>query len=241
MTTTAIIPAAGGGTRLGGETPKPLLNLAGIPLIIHTLRRFDAAELVNEVVVVASEVLLGLLPDLIQSHGIRKVSAVVLGGKERQDSVRLGFEACDPDTCEVVAIHDAARPLVTPEEIDAVIAAAGKGGAAILGAPLKETIKHVEGDRILRTVDRRVLWGAQTPQAFRYEIFARAVAESLHHEFLGTDEAAIVERTGMPVTIVRGSYRNIKVTTPEDVEVAEMWLKNSPSPCGRGRGEGEAQ
>lgn len=224
MTITAIIPAAGNGTRLGGETPKPLLNLAGIPLIIHTLRRFDAAELVNEVVIVASESLLTLLPDLIQMHGIRKVSAVVLGGKERQDSVRLGFEACDPDTCEVVAIHDAARPLVTPDEIDAVIAAAQKGGAAILGAPLKETIKHVEGNRIMNTVDRNVLWGAQTPQAFRYEVFARAVSESLHQKFMGTDEASIVERTGMPVTIVRGSYRNIKVTTPEDVEVAEMWL-----------------
>lgn len=229
MTVTAIIPAAGSGTRLGGETPKPLLNIAGIPLIIHTLRRFDAAELVNEVVIAASESLLALLPDLIQSHGIRKVSAVVLGGKERQDSVRLGFEACDPDTCEVVAIHDAARPLVTPEEINAVIAAAQKDGAAILGAPLKETIKHVENNRIMNTVDRNVLWGAQTPQAFRYEIFARAVAESLHHNYMGTDEASIVERTGMPVTIVRGSYRNIKVTTPEDVEIAEMWLAKERS------------
>ncbi len=210
--------------RLGGETPKPLLCLVGIPLIIHTLRRFDAAERVNEVVIATSEALLTQLPDLIQSHGIRKVSAVVLGGKERQDSVRLGFEACDPDSCEVVVIHDAARPLVMPEEIDAVIAEAQKNGAAILGAPLKETIKQVDGGKIVKTLDRKLLWGAQTPQAFRYEIFARAVAESLHHDFLGTDEAAIVESTGAPITVVRGSYRNIKVTTPEDVEIAEMWL-----------------
>lgn len=224
MTVTAIIPAAGSGSRMGGEIPKSLMPLCGIPMIIHTLRCFDAARLVDEVIIATSQTLIEQLPDLIQAHGIRKVSAVVLGGKERQDSVRMGFEACDPDSCEIVAVHDAARPLVAPTEIDAVIAAAQKTGAAILGAPLKETIKQVEGLQIVKTVDRSMLWGAQTPQAFRYEIFARAVAESLHHEFLGTDEAAIVERTGTPVMMVRGSYRNIKVTTPEDAEIAEMWL-----------------
>lgn len=241
MTVTAIIPAAGNGTRMGGDIPKPLLPLCGVPLIIHTLRRFDAATQINEVVIAASESLKDQLPALIEAHGIRKVRAVVLGGPERQDSVRLGFEACDADTCEVVVVHDAARPLVTPDEIDAVVAAARKTGAAILGAPLKETIKEVAEQRIFKTIDRNFLWGAQTPQAFRYEIFARAVAESLHHDFLGTDEAAIVERTGVPVTMVRGSYRNIKVTTAEDAEIAELWLQKIPSPSGRGQGEGEAQ
>lgn len=209
---------------MGGDVPKSLLPIGGVPMIIHTLRKFDVATLVDEVIIVTSEALLSQLPDLIQSHGILKVSAVVLGGKERQDSVRMGFEACDPDHCEIVLVHDAARPLVSPDEINATVEAARKAGAAILGAPLKETIKHVENQKIVKTLDRSVLWGAQTPQAFRYEIFARAVAESLHHEFLGTDEAAIVERTGTPVTMVRGSYRNIKVTTPEDAEIAEMWL-----------------
>lgn len=229
MTVTAIIPAAGTGARMGSDVPKPLLPLAGVPMIIHTLRRFDAADSVNEIVIAASDSLIHQLPDLVQSYGIQKVTAVVLGGKERQDSVRLGFEACDADTCEVVVVHDAARPLVMPEEINAVVAAARATGAAILGAPLKETIKQVEGDCIEKTVDRSRLWGAQTPQAFRYEIFARAVSESLHQEFLGTDEAAIVERTGTPVTIVRGSYRNIKVTTPEDAEIAAMWLAREMS------------
>jgi 2-C-methyl-D-erythritol 4-phosphate cytidylyltransferase len=209
---------------MGGDVPKALMPLCGIPMIIHTLRCFDAARLVDEVVIATSSTLMEQLPELLHTHGIRKVKVVVLGGRERQDSVRMGFEACDADTCEIVAVHDAARPLVSPDEIDAVIAAAQKTGAAILGAPLKETIKQVVEDRILHTVDRSLLWGAQTPQAFRYEIFARAVAESLHHEFLGTDEAAIVERTGIPVTMVRGSYRNIKVTTQEDAEIAEMWL-----------------
>ncbi len=229
MTVIAIIPAAGSGTRMGANVPKSLMPIAGVPLIIHTLRKFDAAKLVDEVVIATSEALLTQLPDLIQLHGIRKVSAIVLGGKERQDSVRMGFEACDPDQCEIVMVHDAARPLVSPDEIDATVAAARKTGAAILGAPLKETIKHVESDLIVKTIDRSVLWGAQTPQAFRYEIFARAVAESLHHNFLGTDESAIVERTGTKVTMVRGSYRNIKVTTPEDAEIAEMWLSKERS------------
>lgn len=214
---------------MGTDVPKSLLPIAGVPMIIHTLRKFDAAKLVDEVVIVTSEALLSQLPELIQSHGIRKVTAVVLGGKERQDSVRMGFEACDPDHCEVVLVHDAARPLVSPDEIDATVLAARKNGAAILGAPLKETIKQVENTQIVKTIDRSVLWGAQTPQAFRYEIFARAVAESLHHDFLGTDEAAIVERTGTTVTMVRGSYRNIKVTTPEDAEIAEMWLSKEKS------------
>lgn len=209
---------------MGADVPKPLMLLAGVPMIIHTLRRFDAADSINEIVIAASESLIPQLPDLIQSHGIQKVTAVVLGGRERQDSVRMGFEACDADTCEVVAVHDAARPLVTPEEINAVVAAARANGAAILGAPLKETIKQVNDTQIVKTLDRSILWGAQTPQAFRYEIFARAVAESLHHDFLGTDEAAIVERTGTKVTMVRGSYRNIKVTTPEDAELAALWL-----------------
>jgi len=224
MSVTAIIPAAGQGTRMGATLPKSLIPIAGVPLVIHTLRRFDAAPSIDEVVIVASRQVMEQLPELLESYGIEKVTTVVLGGKERQDSVRIGFENCDADNCDVVVVHDAARPLVTPEEIDAVVTAARESGAAILGAPLKETIKQVTGETIDKTIDRSLLWGAQTPQAFRYEIFARAVSESVSAEFLGTDEASIVERIGIPVTMVRGSYRNIKVTTQEDADIAAMWL-----------------
>lgn len=224
MSVIAIIPAAGSGSRMGNATPKPFLPIQGIPIIIHTLRCFDAATSIDEVVIAVSESLRDSLVDLIQSHGIRKVTQVVNGGAERQDSVRLGFEACDADLCEVVVVHDAARPLVSPSEINEVVAAAQKNGAAILGAPLKETIKQVDAGRIQKTIDRSQLWGAQTPQAFRYEIFAQAVAQAMSDNFLGTDDASLVERIGAPITMVRGSYRNIKVTTPEDIEIAALWL-----------------
>lgn len=225
MRVVALVPAAGSGSRLGGPLPKPFVPIAGRPLLAHTLLRLEAVSSIEGIVVVVAPGLVDACRlRVIEPARLRKVLAVVEGGAERQTSVSAGLAAL-PSWAEVVLVHDGARPLVPPWLIEAVARAAAAEGAALAAVRPKDTVKMDDGGgRVQATLDRTRLWLAQTPQGFRVawlrEAHARAAAEGAG----ATDDAALVERLGRPVVLVPGSYRNLKVTTAEDLRVAEVWL-----------------
>lgn len=224
----AIIVAAGRGTRLGGERPKQFLELAGLPIIIHTLKRFELCRKIEDVVVVLPAEQTAGFQSLAQKFvEVKKFSRAVAGGATRAQSVSLGLATITG--AEIVAVHDGVRPFVTPDEIDQTVEAAEASGAAILVAPLEDTIKQVESDRISKTIGRDSLRRALTPQCFRFEILKRAYEQLPDIEAAGievTDDSFLVERLGAPVSIVEGSPRNIKITKPEDLVLAEALLKS---------------
>ena len=220
----AIIAAAGAGTRMASDRPKQFLLLAGTPVIFHTLKVFEQCDSIDEVIVVLpAEESAGFL-SLAGKYGVRKLARVVPGGATRADSVKRGLMAIRSATAEIVAVHDGVRPFVTVEEIEATVAAAKADGAAILVAPVNDTIKEVSGARVLRSLDRGTLRRALTPQCFRYEL----LREAFHHADVNdpslTDESALIEKLGKPVSIVEGSARNIKITTAEDLAIAKAIL-----------------
>ena len=220
----AIIAAAGSGTRMASDRPKQFLQLAGTPLIIHTLKVFEQCESINEVIVVLPAAESAGFLSLAAKHGLRKVARVVPGGTTRADSVKRGLLSIRAATAEIVAVHDGVRPFVTAEEIEAVVTAAKADGAAILVAPVTDTIKQVGDGRVEVTLDRGRLRRALTPQCFRYELLRDAYQQTDVNDPSLTDESALVERLGIPVSIVEGSARNIKITTAEDLAIAEAIL-----------------
>lgn len=223
----AIIVAAGRGTRAGGEGPKQFRSLAGVPLLIHTLKRFEESTSIDEIVVVApveetTACLRASAPEL------KKITRVVAGGATRTGSVWNGLETLNAATTEIVAVHDGVRPFVTPAEIDRTVrAAAGESGAAVLCAPVVDTIKVVEDERIARTLPRESLRRALTPQCFRYELLRRAYEHARAQHIEATDDSALVELLGATIAVVEGDSRNIKITRPEDFALAEILLKES--------------
>ena len=231
----AIIPAAGSGSRFGGQTPKQFLEIAGAPIIIHTLRRFDSCEDIGAIIVALQASEISSFEESLSGFEFRKPVRLVPGGAERSDSILNALEAAREFDPELVAVHDAVRPFITPAQISAVLARAGEAGAAILALPATDTIKEVEGGIIRRTIDRRLIWRAQTPQAFRYEMLLRANAEARAAGLpssLTTDDSLLVENLGLEVAVVEGSAHNIKITTPEDFILAqrlfEEMSKESP-------------
>ena len=220
----AIIAAAGAGTRMASDRPKQFLLLAGMPIIFHTLKPFEQCESIDEVIVVLpAEESAGFL-SLAGRYGLRKLARVVPGGATRADSVKRGLMSIRSATAEIVAVHDGVRPFVTVDEIDATIAAARADGAAILAAPVTDTIKQVDGRRIVKTLDRGELRRALTPQCFRYEVLRQAYQAADVNDASLTDESVLMEKLGIPVSIVEGSPRNIKITTVEDLAIAEAIL-----------------
>src|SRR5829696_7519328 len=220
----AIIAAAGAGTRMASDRPKQFLLLAGTPVIFHTLKIFEQCDSIDEVIVVLpAEESAGFL-SLAGKLGVRKVARVVPGGVTRADSVKRGLMAIRSATAEIVAVHDGVRPFVTVEEIDATVAAAKADGAAILVAPVTDTIKQVGDEVVVKTLDRGALRRALTPQCFRYELLREAYQQADVNDPALTDESALVEQLGKRVRIVEGSSRNIKITTAEDLIVAEALL-----------------
>jgi 2-C-methyl-D-erythritol 4-phosphate cytidylyltransferase len=220
----AIIAAAGAGTRMASGRPKQFLLLAGTPVIIHTLKVFEQCESINEVIVVLPAAESAGFLSLAGKFGLRKVARVVPGGATRADSVKRGLMSIRAATAEIVAVHDGVRPFVTVEEIDAVVTAAQTDGAAILVAPVTDTIKQVNDQRIVQTLARGGLRRALTPQCFRYELLREAYQQADINDPALTDESALVEQLGKPVSIVEGSARNIKITTAEDLAIAEAIL-----------------
>ena len=217
----AIIAAAGAGTRMASDRPKQFLLLAGTPVIIHTLKVFEQCESINEVIVVLPAAESAGFLSLAAKYGLRKVARVVPGGATRADSVKRGLTTIRAATAEIVAVHDGVRPFVTVEEIDAVVAAAQADGAAILAAPVTDTIKQVVDGRLVKTLDRGGLRRALTPQCFRYDVLRQAYQAADITDPSVTDESVLVEELGHPVSIVEGSARNIKITTAEDLAIAE--------------------
>ncbi|HEX8424564.1 MAG TPA: 2-C-methyl-D-erythritol 4-phosphate cytidylyltransferase [Pyrinomonadaceae bacterium] len=222
----AIIVAAGRGTRAGGEGPKQFRALAGVPLLLHTLRQFEECAAVEEIVVVAPvrETNFHLAAS---SYGLRKVARVVEGGATRTESVWRGLQTLDGARTRIVAVHDGVRPFVTPAEIERTIRAAEETGAAVLCAPVIDTIKVIEGERIARTLPRETLRRALTPQCFRYELLRRAYERARAGGVEATDDSALIELSGAQVALVEGDARNIKITRPEDFALAEILLGES--------------
>jgi 2-C-methyl-D-erythritol 4-phosphate cytidylyltransferase len=228
MRTVAIVPAAGSGNRMGRGLSKQYLSLGGVPLLVHTLNVFEKCPLVDALlVVVPPPDVEAVRTEMLPRWNLKKLAGVIPGGKERQDSVRAGIETLDRDT-DIVIIHDAVRPFITAKLIEDCIRAAAEEGAATVGVPVKDTVKEVGADgRVMRTCDRNLLWLTQTPQAFRRDIIENAHRAAVRDGYRGTDDTSLVERLGIAVRMIRGDYGNIKITTPEDLVIAEALLAAS--------------
>jgi len=236
-----IVPAAGLGTRMTPQSAtktkkrppsKQFKELGGISILIHTLRKFVACPEVYEIIVaLRKNEIAGFRTQIEKQYPeiLNKRLQMVEGGEHRQDSVASALAALAADAEDIVLVHDGVRPFVTPQIIAEVIAATRKHGAAIAGMPAMDTVKQVErtaeGALIKTTIPRASVVMAQTPQGFRYDILKRAFDEAGADGFLGTDEASLIERAGHPVAVVMGSARNLKITTPADMELAEFYLK----------------
>ncbi|HEX9022030.1 MAG TPA: 2-C-methyl-D-erythritol 4-phosphate cytidylyltransferase [Nitrospirota bacterium] len=223
---TALIPAAGMGKRMGKAVAKQFLMLGDKPLLAHTLLAFQRASEIDEIIpILSQEEMENCLRAVIEQYHITKVKTLVAGGKERQDSVANGLQRLEKDAA-VVLVHDGVRPFVTQEMIRETVELAKKGENVAVGVPIKDTIKEVDGKGIVRrTLERNKLWAIQTPQAFPVRALKRAYEESSRHNVYGTDDAMLVERAGGAVRVIMGSYDNIKITTPEDLILAEEILK----------------
>jgi 2-C-methyl-D-erythritol 4-phosphate cytidylyltransferase len=221
---TAIIAAAGRGNRMASDQPKQFLLLAGTPIVVHTLRQFEECESIQEIIVVLpAEESAGFL-SMVEKFGLRKLVKVIPGGSTRADSVKRGLMSIRAATADIVAVHDGVRPFVAVEEIERTVAAARETGAAILVGPAVDTIKEVNGDSVVRTLNRKQLRRALTPQCFRYDLLKRAFENIDVNDPSITDESFLVEKLGERVAIVEGSAANIKITTKQDLLVAEAYL-----------------
>jgi len=220
---TAIIVAAGSGTRFDSATPKQFLDLCGKPVILHTLEKFQACPDIDAIVAVVCSGEIDVLRAITFGAGLTKLTDIVAGGKTRVESVSKGFDAIDPATT-IVCVHDGVRPLVTVDEIARTVDSALQNGAACLVAPVTDTIKTIDYDKITGTVDRASLRRALTPQAFLYSILRQALDEAEMDETV-TDECLLVERSGVMITVVEGSPRNIKITHREDMTAAEVLIR----------------
>ncbi len=221
MKVSAIIVSAGKGQRMLKGPKKQFLPLAGKPVLCHTLDRFEACPGIDSIILVVSpEDMTYCMKEIVEKYRYRKVSQVVSGGKTRQDSVKNGIDALSPDV-NVVVIHDGVRPFVTGGMIENSIHSAMEKGAAVTAVPVKDTIKVGGPDgTVQRTLDRNGLWQVQTPQAFKITVIKKAYQKAMQEGFYGTDDASLVERLGLKVHILSGSYSNIKITTPEDLVLA---------------------
>jgi len=219
----AIIAAAGFGRRMKTDRPKQLLVLNDTPILVHTIRKFDASPVIDYIIVTATRDSVEEVTGLVKAAGFTKSVIVIEGGERRQDSVAMGLEHLLPGT-DLVAVHDGVRPFVPVEDIEKAVRQAEVSGAAILGVPIVETVKQAEREFVESTLTREHLVLAQTPQVFRTELLKEAFASAAKDEYYGTDESSLVERLGRPVAIVRGSERNIKITRPSDLVLARAFL-----------------
>ncbi len=225
MSTIALIVAGGSGERFGGEIPKQYLMVAGRPLMSWTIARFEEAETIDRIVIVAGEdYLLHVNNSVVNPYDFKKVSKVVPGGATRSESVLRGIESL-PLATSLVAIHDAVRPLVTPHDIDAVVREAEKHRAAILGTPASDTVKRAREGMVFATLDRSNLFMAETPQAFQYDLIKEAYIKGMESGLNATDDAVMVEAMGFMVRLVGSTGPNLKLTTADDMAFIEIMLK----------------
>jgi 2-C-methyl-D-erythritol 4-phosphate cytidylyltransferase / 2-C-methyl-D-erythritol 2,4-cyclodiphosphate synthase len=227
MKIVAIIPAGGAGRRLKAGIAKQYLYLDGLPVLVHSLKVFEQTAIIDEIILVVPESDMKFVrEELIIKNDLKKVTKIIAGGAQRQDSVRNGLAVID-DECDIVLVHDGVRPFVTREMISRVAEVAKEFQAAAIGVPSKDTIKETQdNDFVVKTIPRQNLWLVQTPQAFSFPVLKEAYETACRDSYYGTDDASLVERIGVTVKMIAGSYENIKITTPEDLIIAEALLKN---------------
>ncbi len=225
ITVSAIIACAGSFSRMNGVN-KQLLELDGIPVAVRSMLAFEQLDEVTEIIVSVRECDIDEYKKLCKKYGVTKLKAVVKGGETRQQSIFNAYREVSKET-RYVAVHDGARPLVSPENIKQCIRDASIFGGAVLGVPVKDTIKNVDGGLITDTPDRRKLYITQTPQIFRKDIYVKGINFANSHELDFTDDCQLAEAVGAKVAMTESSYRNIKITTPEDIAVAEILLKGN--------------
>lgn len=225
----AVIPAAGEGMRMGTAGPKQFLELDGRPIVARTIEQFELCPEVDFIVLVVGESRLEEMRRIVSEYRYSKVCRVVAGGARRQDSVRNGLLSLKDSGADIVLVHDAVRPFIDGDIIRSVLSALSGADGAMAAIPVKETIKIAGPDGFVRsTPPREQLWIAQTPQAFRYAELCNAFDRAAADAFSGSDEAVLLERLGKRVAIVPGSYDNIKITTPEDFELAKLIVRRKP-------------
>lgn len=224
--TTALIPCAGQGKRMGSAVNKLFLDLGGRPLLAYTLDLFQGNSLIDEVVLIVNENEKDYCRrEVVDKYRYSKIRQLVSGGMERQESVFNGLRHLDQEP-GLVLIHDGARPFLSRDTLERAVEAGWEKGAAVVGVPVKDTIKVTNADYTVKvTPDRQYLWQVQTPQVFKKNIILKAYEEAVNNGWRGTDDASFVERMGLPVYMVKGDYRNIKITTPEDLVFAGKMLR----------------
>ena len=230
-----VLPAAGMGTRMAPghatpNAPKQFLTLQGVPILVHSLRAFAAVPRVDAIYVAVRDTEMSRMRALVAEYQLEKRVQVVEGGDIRQQSVGNALKVIQADDDDIILVHDAVRPLIDPATIERTIDAVEKHGAAIVGLPAVDTIKQVtrtaDGAIVTATIPREYVVQAQTPQGFRWRVLKRAFAEAEADGFVGTDEASMVERSGVDVAVVSGSSENLKITQPGDLELAEFYLQH---------------
>jgi 2-C-methyl-D-erythritol 4-phosphate cytidylyltransferase len=218
-----IVVAAGSGVRLGATVPKAFVEVGGVPVLALTLRTVGALSSIGEVVITTPAGWERAAREQAAAAGLKIPVKIMAGGAERQDSVRTALSVTSAEA-QIVVVHDAARPFATAEMFEACLERAAACGAAIVAIPLADTLKRVEQGTVRETIPRAGLWQAQTPQAFWRALLVRAHEEAVQQKLVATDDADLVERLGAPVAIVEGSPANLKITTPEDLELAEALM-----------------
>lgn len=221
----AIIVAAGIGVRMKSDTPKQYFLLNGRPILYYTIKNFIKAKLVSEIVLIISKEFMDseLLRVCIPPETSKPIK-VVKGGKKRQDSVYNGLKSIE-ECYDIVVVHDGVRPFISPEKIDETIEMCNKYDGVVIATPAVDTMKEVNNSLIIKTLNRTNIWQVQTPQTFRREVLERAFEKANKNNFIGTDEASLVEHLGARIVVLRGDRRNIKITTPEDILIAEVLIK----------------
>ena len=212
------------GTRMGGDRPKQFYELGGVPILIRTLRKFQSSPLIDRLVVALREDEITEFSKLLRAESFRKPLDLVVGGNHRQESVASALEGIDAAVDEWVVVHDAVRPLFDPPLIERVITEARKTGAAICAIPVLDTLKQIDRQRVTATLPRERIVLVQTPQAFRTDLLRQALEKAAAENFFGTDESMLMEHLGIEVGVVMGCERNIKITRPSDLPLAEFYL-----------------
>ncbi|MGG0413508.1 2-C-methyl-D-erythritol 4-phosphate cytidylyltransferase [Peribacillus simplex] len=216
-----VIPAAGQGKRMKAGKNKLFIELSGIPIIVYTLRVFEEDPDCRGIILSINPAEKDYFSQLIAAYGLKKVKKLVMGGKERQQSVYNGLQHAGE---EIILVHDGARPFINLGQISELTTAASLHGGAVIAVPVKDTIKKAANKKVVETVERSSLWAVQTPQAFRVSILKKAYEQAEAEAFLGTDDASLLERINEQVVIIEGNYDNIKITTQEDLYFAEAIL-----------------
>lgn len=224
MDTSVIIVSAGSSSRMNG-VDKQLAGICGIPVVVRSMLAFEKCESVLEIIVVTKEESIQIIKDLAAEYNISKLAAVTAGGKTRQESVINGVRKISEKT-QMIAVHDGARPLVAPENIEKTIADARVFNGAVLGVPVKDTIKTVSDGLITDTPPRSSLYITQTPQVFKRSVYMRGIEFAMRNYLDFTDDCQLAEAIGVKVCMTTGDYKNIKITTPEDIAIAEAILRS---------------